>query len=75
MIPISVASTFMTLSWNASQSLNKDLVLEVEELDEVEGREGGSRRRFSKLEGGHKINSYTVSDLTPSRQYRYSAVQ
>ena len=68
MIPISVASTFLTISWNASQSLNKDLELTVERREGEAWTEG---RRFSRLDGGHKINSYTISDLDPSRQYRY----
>ena len=33
LFPISIASDFITISWNISQSFNKDLVLQVQELD------------------------------------------
>ena len=81
MFPISIASTFLTLSWNTSQSLSRDLILQVERLSP--GKEQSSLQsdggivksiqnpvqQYSNLDVGHKMNSYTISDLVPSTSY------
>lgn len=81
MFPISIASTFLTLSWNTSQSLSRDLILQVERLyqsppDDSHQRDGESMKpiqnpvqQYSNLDVGHKMNSYTIPDLHPSTSY------
>ena len=69
MFVISVASTFLTISWNGSQSTNKDLLLTVVKLGhDMEPTQ--DRLTFSRLDVGHKSNSYTISELTPSCHYQ-----
>ena len=69
MFVISVASTFLTISWNGSQSTNKDLLLTVVKLGhDMEPTK--DTLTFSKLDVGHKSNSYTISELTPSCHYQ-----
>ena len=68
MFVISVASSFLTISWNGSQSTNKDLILTVVKLDpNMELTK--DKLTFTKLDVGHKSNSYTISELTPSSHY------
>ena len=81
MFPISIASTFLTLSWNTSQSLSRDLILQVERLssstpqNSLQSDSGvvnslqNPVQQNSNLDVGHKMNSYTVSDLLPSTSY------
>jgi len=68
LFPISVASTFLTISWNISQSFTKDLLLQVQQLDH-NYNPTELPQTFSKLDVGHKMNSYTIPDLVPSTHY------
>ena len=81
MFPISIASTFLTLSWNTSQALSRDLILQVEKVspstqdNSLQSDRGSVQsipnpiQQHTNLEVGHKMNSYSISDLQPSTSY------
>jgi len=62
--PLTVADTFVTLSWNTSRSLAKDFVLQVDSA-----LPGSAPMEFGNIEVGLKMSSYTISDLDPSTTY------
>jgi len=63
--PLTVADTFVTLSWNTSRSLARDFVLQVQgDHDSSEPLE------FGNIEVGLKMSSYTISNLEPSKTYK-----
>lgn len=71
--PLTVADTFVTLSWNTSRSLARDFVLQV--IREGAGSSGlrqdeaETPTEYSNIEVGLKMASYTVSSLRPSTAY------
>lgn len=76
--PVAIAATFVTLSWNTSQSLSRDFILQVEAVSSsspVAARGGALKsiknpvHQYNNIEVGHKMNSYTISDLRPSSDY------
>ena len=73
---MAIAATFVTLSWNTSQSLSRDFILQVENVPAVASSSHSSLRsikspilQYSNIEVSHKMNSYTISDLLPSTTY------
>ena len=73
---MAIAATFVTLSWNTSQSLSRDFILQVEKLPAMSSSSHSSLRsiknpilQYSNIEVSHKMNSYTISDLLPSTTY------
>ena len=79
--PVAIAATFVTLSWNTSQSLSRDFILQVEKAPLPSSHHSPQMDKgvlrsikkpilqYSKIEVGHKMNSYTISDLLPSTSY------
>jgi hypothetical protein len=79
--PVAIASTFVTLSWNTSQSLSRDFILQVEEVPLPSSHHSPQMDKgalksikkpilqYNNIEVGHKMNSYTISDLLPSTSY------
>jgi len=84
--PVAIAATFVTLSWNTSQSLSRDFILQVEAVEpsppssrrtKNRGQQGSSAlkliknpvHQYNNIEVGHKMNSYTISELLPSSDY------
>ena len=79
--PVAIAATFVTLSWNTSQSLSRDFILQVEKVPTSSSShssqmdKGALRsikspiKQYSNIEVSHKMNSYTISDLLPSTTY------
>merc|ERR1712080_453481 len=84
--PVSVASTFVTLSWNTSRSLSSDYILQVEHTEEANKNTDMSSilndatimtsfrkplLQFEDIDVGLKMNSYTVSGLDPGQTYKF----
>lgn len=78
--PVAIAATFVTLSWNTSQSLSRDFILQVEAVPparQTKSSRGSSAlkliknpvHQYNNIEVGHKMNSYTISELLPSSDY------
>ncbi len=66
--PITVSSTFVTLSWNTSGSLSTGrggYILQVRLED------GSFLKRYEDIDVGLKMNSYTVNALYPGRSYTF----
>jgi hypothetical protein len=78
--PLTVADTFVTLSWNTSRSLARDFVLHVlqEHAGDVNATRSSSAAsaplEYSNIEVGLKMASYTISGLRPSTTYTISLV-
>jgi hypothetical protein len=65
--PLTVADTFVTLSWNTSRSLARDFVLQVTPEDDHDPHM--TTTEYSNIEVGLKMASYTLSSLRPSTAY------
>ncbi len=65
--PLTVADTFVTLSWNTSRSLARDFVLQVTPEDDP--HDPHMTTEYSNIEVGLKMASYTLSSLRPSTAY------
>ncbi|XP_076366996.1 uncharacterized protein LOC143255361 [Tachypleus tridentatus] len=60
--PLTIASTFITLSWNMTNNFNSDYLLQYSLL--------GDEKVFSKpIAMGVKIHYFTISDLEPGETY------
>jgi len=73
--PLTVADTFVTLSWNTSRSLARDFVLQVtpeeDDHDPADDHDvtPSPPTEYSNIEVGLKMASYTLSSLRPSAAY------
>jgi hypothetical protein len=65
--PLTVADTFVTLSWNTSRSLARDFVLQVTPSED--DHDPHMTTEYSNIEVGLKMASYTLSSLRPSTAY------
>jgi hypothetical protein len=74
--PLTVADTFVTLSWNTSRSLARDFVLHVlqESAADAAGDLNAAPLEYSNIEVGLKMASYTISSLRPSTLYTVQLV-
>lgn len=82
--PITIASTFVTLSWNTSGSLStgRGYILQVkradealsedeEEADSTSGGKAPVVKQYMDIDVGLKMNSYTVNSLAPGVTYLF----
>lgn len=70
--PITVASTFVTLSWNTSGALStgRGYILQVKRAHPTLTEEN-SVKRYMDIDVGLKMNSYTVNGLEPGIEYLF----
>lgn len=70
LFPVSIAASFVTLSWNTSQSLARDYILQVHAGSLASVRcEDHPFLQYDNIEVNHKMNSYTISALAPDTVY------
>ena len=70
--PITVASTFVTLSWNTSGSLStgRGYILQVQRsLQHASSLHSEPKKQYMDIDVGLKMNSYTVNGLQPGVEY------
>jgi hypothetical protein len=71
--PITVASTFVTLSWNTSGALStgRGYILQVKRVHPVSDQTPAHVKRYMDIDVGLKMNSYTVNGLQPGMPYLF----
>ena len=69
--PITVASTFVTLSWNTSGSLStgRGYILQVQRSQHHPQDNSEPKKQYMDIDVGLKMNSYTVNGLQPGVEY------
>lgn len=73
LLPLSVTSTFVTLSWNMSSSVSSNYVLKyVEVVNRTLTPSGTSNPKSVTFSVGHKMHSYTIHGLKPGSTYSFS---
>jgi hypothetical protein len=75
LLPLSVTSTFVTLSWNMSSSVSSNYMLKYVEVvnrsSEISTPSAPSPKSVT-FSVGHKMHSYTIHGLKPGSTYSFS---
>lgn len=75
LLPLSVTSTFVTLSWNMSSSVSSNYMLKYVEVvnrsSEISMPSAPSPKSVT-FSVGHKMHSYTIHGLKPGSTYSFS---
>ncbi|XP_066996028.1 leucine-rich repeat neuronal protein 1-like [Anabrus simplex] len=74
LFPLTVTSTFVTLSWNMSSSISNNYMLKYEEIGSGDGS-GDTKKSTPQsvtFSVGLKMHSYTVHGLKPGVTYTFS---
>lgn len=75
LLPLSITSTFVTLSWNMSNSISSNYILKYVEVVNRSSEIATSSAPTPKsvtFSVGHKMHSYTIHGLRPGSTYSFS---
>ena len=75
LLPLSITSTFVTLSWNMSSSISNSYALKYEEVVKESGKDSSPSvpsPQSVTFSVGLKMHSYTIHGLKPGTTYSFS---